>query len=231
MKQEHSPHHEMNEKQSEVLVNAIYKPGKATVTVRDMAGKAVPLTETHGKRMHLVIVSADFETFLHVHPAENHSGDFEAALELLPGHYAAFADIHPVDMVYAIEPLTITVGGATDLPAIDWETLAENENSTKEAAGKTVRFQHPELIAGKPATLTFDLDGEHPLPYLGALGHVVVIDEQGTRFIHVHPVSEDRTVFEAQFPSPGFYKLWAEFKFADTGVLAFPFILKVAEQR
>lgn len=228
MKHEHFNHH--GDSHSDVLVRTTYNSGKITVKVRDMDDKAVPLAETHEKSMHLVIISADLETFLHVHPSENQSGDFEVALELPPGQYRAFVDINPVNMSYAIEALAITVGNPADLPPLDWEILAEDELLTKEAAGKTVRLQHPELIAGKPATLTFSISGGHPLPYLGALGHVVVVDEQGSQFIHVHPVSDDQTVFEAQFPSPGFYKLWAEFKFADTGVLAFPFILKVAER-
>lgn len=230
MKHEHSHHHQKNEKKSEVVVNAAYTSGKVTIKVRDKNNKSVPLAKSHGKRMHLVIVSADLENFLHAHPIENHSEDFEAALELLPGQYVAFVDINPVDMAYVIEPLSITVGEATALPPIDWGILEESDSSTKEAKGKTVTFQHPELVVGEPATLTFDLNGERPLPYLGALGHVVVVDEQGTRFIHVHPVSEDQTVFVAQFPSPGFYKLWVEFKFADTGVIDFPFIVKVDER-
>lgn len=230
MKHEHSHHHQKNEKKSEVVVNAAYTSGKVTIKVQDLNNKQVSLAETHGKRMHLIIISEDFETFLHVHPSENHSGDFETALDLPPGQYMAFVDINPVDMAYAIGPLIITVGEATALPPIDWGILEESDSSTKEAKGKTVTFQHPELIAGKPATLTFNLNGELSLSYLGALGHVVVVDEQGSQFIHVHPVSEDQTVFEAQFPSPGFYKLWVEFKFADTGVIDFPFIVKVDER-
>lgn len=227
MKHEHFGHH--GDSHSEVLVSASYTSGKITVKVRDMDDMVLSLEETHGKRMHLVIISADFETFLHVHPSETHSGDFEVELDLPPGRYMAFVDINP-NLPYAIEPLTLTVGSPIDLPPIDWDFLAKGDFRIKESAGKTVRLQHPELIAGKPATLTFDLNGEHPLPYLGALGHVVVVDGQGSQFIHVHPVSENQTVFEAQFPSSGFYKLWAEFKFTDTGVLAFPFILKVAER-
>lgn len=125
----------------------------------------------------------------------------------------------------------ITVDEGAETPEKNWESLVKNESSTKEFQGKTVTFQHPELIAEKSTTLFFDLHEDTPLPYLGALGHLVVLDEQGTRFIHVHPTSNDQTVFEAQFPSPGFYKLWAEFKFADTGVFVFPFIVEVAKRR
>ena len=231
MKHDQHEHHAMDENLPKVKVNTTYNSGIVTVEVRDTHNNAVTLTETHEKRMHLVIVSADLETFLHVHPVENDSGDFEVELELPSGHYLAFADINPVGMSYVIEPIMIIVGEVAETPEIDWDSLVKSEQSTKEYEGKTVTFQHPELIAGKSATLSFDLHEDTPLPYLGALGHVVVLDEHGTRFIHVHPTSNDQTVFEAQFPSPGFYKLWAEFKFADTGVLAFPFVVEVAERR
>lgn len=230
MKHDQHEHHAMDESLPKVQVNTAYNSGIVTVEVRDADNNAVTLTETHEKRMHLVIVSADLETFLHVHPIENASGDFEVVLELPPGRYLAFADINPVRMTYVIEPITITVGKVTDIPSIDWEMLAERDSATKEVEGKTVTFHHPKLTAGKSAALSFDLNGETPLPYLGALGHVVVLDEQGEKFIHVHPVSEDKPVFEAQFPSPGFYKLWVEFKFSDAGVLAFPFVMKVADR-
>lgn len=84
-------------------------------------------------------------------------------------------------------------------------------------------------MTGESATLSFDLNGESPLLYLGALGHVVVLDEQGKRFLHVHPTSKEHSVFQVQFPFAGFYKLWAEFHFAESGVLAFPFLVEVTE--
>ncbi len=55
-----------------------------------------------------------------------------------------------------------------------------------------------------------------------------LLNGDATQFIHVHPASEDVPEFEAQFPFPGFYKLWVEFKFADSGVPAFPFIVEVS---
>lgn len=180
--------------------------------------------------MHLIIVSVDLETFLHVHPKETISKDFEVEVNLSSGRYFVFADINPVNMTYTIKPIAVTVGEALEIAKTDWRVLGENDSPTKEIQGKTVAFQRPELVAGEPAMLSFDLNGETPLPYLGAIGHVVVLDEQGKRYIHVHPSSNDQPKFQAQFPSAGFYKLWAEFHFADTGVLAFPFIVEVAER-
>ncbi|MDQ0272175.1 hypothetical protein [Cytobacillus purgationiresistens] len=63
-------------------------------------------------------------------------------------------------------------------------------------------------------------------PHLGALGNVVILYEDGGKYIHVHPVADDKTVFETQFDKPDIYKLWAEFKFGEQ-VNAYPFVIEV----
>lgn len=65
-----------------------------------------------------------------------------------------------------------------------------------------------------------------PEPHLGALGHVVVLDEDGEKYIHVHPVADDKTVFDTKFEKPGIYKIWAEFKF-EGQVNVYPFVIEV----
>ena len=59
-----------------------------------------------------------------------------------------------------------------------------------------------------------------PDPYLGARGHLVVLREGDLEFLHVHPVGpageDDPGVrFTAEFPSPGGYRLF--FQFRDDG--------------
>ena len=73
------------------------------------------------------------------------------------------------------------------------------------------------LVAGKELTLAFKLTDASgaPIkdlqPYLGAMGHLVVINQAADLYLHVHP-AQDRTEFTATFPNPGLYKLWAEFQ-------------------
>ena len=76
--------------------------------------------------------------------------------------------------------------------------------------------------------LKFKIKNAIPDPYLGALGHVVIIDEQAEKFIHVHPISNNETIFETQFEKAGIYKLWAEFKFGQD-IIAFPYVFSVTE--
>lgn len=229
MKHEHHSHHKMNHKLPSVYVNTVYRSDRILIQVRDAKDMTVELLKDHEKSLHLIIVSADLETFLHVHPIETISGDFEVKVNLPSGRYFLFADISPIKGIYVIEPVLLMVGEETESIANDFSKLVKSDRPTKEIQGKTVTFQHPKLTAGEPATLSFDLNGESPLLYLGALGHVVVLDEQGKRFIHVHPSSKDHPIFQVRFPSAGFYKLWAEFHFAEPGVLAFPFLVEVTE--
>src|SRR5690625_6712189 len=74
-------------------------------------------------------------------------------------------------------------------------------------------MEHGHFMVKKPIELKFKIKNAIPDPYLGALGHVVIIDEQAEKFIHVHPISNNETIFETQFEKAGIYKLWAEFKF------------------
>ncbi|WP_088051937.1 hypothetical protein [Virgibacillus dakarensis] len=224
---EHEHHHQSKPGYSEVKVQADYHDGHIIIRVRDDKGEGVELEDTHEKKMHLIVVSNDLQTFLHVHPIEKEASLFEVWVELEPGGYFAFVDINPKAKSYSIEPLLITVGSGSSRHIHGMNKLLEDVKLTKVVNGKKATLSHTELNSGEPVSLSFNLNGETPLPYLGALGHVVVIDEQIEKFIHVHPLSDDVTDFKAHFPVPGAYKLWAEFNFADQGVIAFPYVLEV----
>ncbi|AQQ55304.1 hypothetical protein [Planococcus lenghuensis] len=229
----HGVHHqpETSLEQADIRVGITYESGTLTATVRDRHGDLVELADTHEKRMHLIVVSKDLTQLFHLHPIEEAPGDFKAAVDLQSGHYLAFADINPTGQMYTITPNHLTVGQPQSVQSANLSPAAIEDNTQQVVAGKVVNFHHSELTTEHPVTLSFNLHGETPLPYLGALGHVVVIDEQGQKFIHVHPSSKDESTFEAQFPFPGFYKLWAEFKFSDQGVFAFPFVIHVQGER
>ncbi|MED4754531.1 hypothetical protein [Brevibacillus choshinensis] len=73
-------------------------------------------------------------------------------------------------------------------------------------------------------TVTFDLDKTNLTPYLGALGHVVILNESAQQYLHVHPAHQEEPIFETQFEQPGLYKIWAEFK-QNGKVREFPLIV------
>jgi hypothetical protein len=84
------------------------------------------------------------------------------------------------------------------------------------------------LKAGMHAELLFRLSDAsgHPVsdlkPYLGAMGHCVVISEDTGVYLHSHPVqlltpaADDRggpeVAFHTLFPKAGRYRIWAQFK-------------------
>ncbi|HZG74860.1 MAG TPA: hypothetical protein VEZ72_03290, partial [Paenibacillus sp.] len=53
-------------------------------------------------------------------------------------------------------------------------------------------------------------------PYLGAIGHVVVLSEDGERYVHVHAEADQGSgpdaMFETTFQKAGLYKIWGQFQ-------------------
>lgn len=87
--------------------------------------------------------------------------------------------------------------------------LAKNIR-TKEHNRKTVTLASVVATVNDEVPLVFEMHGKKPERYLGALGHVVIIDENMEQYIHVHPASKKTTTFNAHFTKPGKYKLWAD---------------------
>ncbi|MFS0812849.1 hypothetical protein [Peribacillus phoenicis] len=56
------------------------------------------------------------------------------------------------------------------------------------------------------------------------------MDDKGEKFVHVHPTSEEKTLFETKFDKPGIYKVWGEFKFHDK-VNSYPFVIEVKKKK
>ena len=81
---------------------------------------------------------------------------------------------------------------------------------------------------GKPLT---DLE-----PYIGAMGHCVIISQDTQTYLHSHPEQlfnpkpSDRggpeIAFHTRFPKPGLYKVWGQFKRGER-ILVADFVIKV----
>lgn len=179
---------------------------------------------SHEKEMHFILISNDLEEYYHLHPEKEEEGRFRVNQALEDGTYQAFVDIVPETKAYTPAPNLLQVGTEETAKA---HLHADNE-WTKEVEGKTVTLEEVEAIAGEEVPLNFDMHGEQPETHLGALGHVVIVDEGAEEYIHVHPASEDSTTFNAHFTEPGMYKVWAEFKF-DGEIHVYPFVLEVKE--
>src|SRR5699024_11556739 len=85
------------------------------------------------------------------------------------------------------------------------------DNWTKERDGKTVTLGDVDATIGEEVPLVFDTHGEKPDPLLGALGHVVIVDENVEQYIHVNPAADDITNFNSRFLKQGMYKISSDF--------------------
>ena len=72
----------------------------------------------------------------------------------------------------------------------------------------TLRFHVSDAVSGQPVT--------DPEPYLGAPGHLLIVNQDVTAAIHGHPEGQATSgpivTFTPVLPEPGRYKLWAQFQ-------------------
>ncbi len=218
-----SPSHSENE----VFPNIESQDDKLVVTLLDEENNPVDdLKMNHEKYMHLIVVSEDMETFLHLHPERIAPGVFEADHLLSEGMYKVYVDIVPTNLAYEIEPLSLMMGDHAHHE--HGPDLTAEQNWTKTTNGYEVTLTSPSFSVQGDVLLQFEIDGGEPEQYLGALGHVVIIDESMEQFIHVHPTNDVNPTFNAHFTEAGLYKLWAEFKL-DGKVYDFPFVIEITE--
>lgn len=222
--------HEMasgNHEGSEVNVFVQNDRNNLKIFLKDKAGNRIDELEVnHEKELHLIIVDEQLQKYYHLHPERTGKGEFTIKNTLPDGFYKAFIDIKPTDFSYKVEPIPFIVGD----PNITshGQELIPDTKFNKTVEGETVSLKVSSFKIGEPVTLSFDLDQTNLTPYLGAMGHVVILDEYGKEFLHVHPSNNEEPIFETSFDKPGIYKIWAEFK-QNGKVRAFPFVIEIKE--
>ena len=163
----------------------------------------------HGKMMHLFLVKdPDLSAFAHLHPIQVDSLSFSTEVPGVPaGHYRVFGDL-------ALENgTTLTVTTAVDLPALTLSPAAPSDQddawsvatgATRLWPGASVPIENGRLLmswtgtatpfhAGEITELRFTVrtrDGAPARlePYLGMAAHAVVMDHDGSVFVHLHPM-------------------------------------------
>jgi hypothetical protein len=186
------------------------------------SGKPIKEFEAeHTKLMHLIVVSKDLTFFNHIHPEYLGFGKFEITTQVPNGgDYLFIADTVPKDGGKSTLKNWIFADGPEAAPV----PLTVDKNLTKVVDGKeiTLKFDK-ELKAETDMKLTFhiaDAGTKKPIdnlePYLGAVGHTVIIDQNAEEYLHVHPSDEEargpEAVFETKFPHKGKFKVWNQFQ-------------------
>ena len=159
----------------------------------------------HARRMHLIVVRRDMSGYQHLHPRQAEDGTWHVPLSLAePGTYRLFADFARDGKPATLGADIQVAGGAYTplrLPAPSHVARSDGYEVSLAADGGELEFE----VARDGRSVT-DLE-----PYLGARGHLVALREGDLAYLHVHP-DEDRLAFGVEYPSPGRYRLFLQFK-------------------
>ena len=189
------------------------------------------------KKAHVIIVSDDFKTFLHVHPTLSSNGHFLITQPFpVAGTYLVYADALPNDLNHQVFRFKLDVGHASPLSARNLPSTGmgvqagpyEVDLSTVRVhSGRMEMVDVQVLENGKPAK---DLH-----PYLGAPAHAVFLNAKDLSYVHVHPMGADMMSMQMDMSKPmpelpdnapvssdmmlhialrepGIYKLWLQFR-------------------
>lgn len=180
----------------------------------------------HEKIMHFILVRKDLQHFQHLHPSYDEStGEFTIDITFPEaGPYRLFPDFTPG----ADNPQQLPVTLSYDLEVGDMSTYDSNELTVNtepvdysDEYEVAYNFNQLNVKAQKPVKYILSIQRtsqivENLEPYLGAMGHSVILREDTLDFIHAHAESTESTVgsisFETTFPEPGKYKIFSQFQ-------------------
>ena len=239
------------------------KPFSLIVTVLNADGKTsvTAFDEVHTKLLHFILVSQDLTQFLHVHPDYQGNGVFILKDLILPvaANYVTYADFTPTGDQQHYVRNTITVTGATEkLPHLvaspsdvtvgSLKISLDGLDILKSGVETSLKFHVSDVAIGAGID---NLD-----EYLGAAGHLVIIDEANHIYIHTHPAGHDMKgmsgmadiatatpemagivmpmhygpdlEFMTDFPDVGLWAMWLQVQYKGD-VYTFPFVVDVAD--
>ncbi len=232
--------------------------GEMTVQIVDQLGRPIEnLQVNHDRMVHTVIVSADWSTFVHVHhedyadltAVDLRSSTFHFPLTLPYGgrYFVMFDYAHQDAWLQSTADLEVT-GAPAQQAAPD---TTPTTTATVDDVEVTLTWEVPAQI-GIESAWSLDIkttDGEDVtdlVQYLGADGHVAIVNEATTFGTHTHawfPGAGDMAPsmdmphqysgpylpFHYVFDAPGPHKMWVQFtRESSDQVYSVPFVFDVA---
>jgi hypothetical protein len=189
-----------------------------TVTLKLTDAHGAPVSDfeiVHEKKLHLIIIRQGLDKFTHTHPEPGPDGTMVTSMTFPDGGtYYFYADFTPRDGKGVTLMAELPVEGAASaapplepyVPGlVQTDEMLANVGIEAGQGMHRVSFALMDL-AEAPVT---DLE-----PYLGAMGHFVVVSADGRQYVHSHPTDgaeANTVVFDVHFPGPGMYKGWGEF--------------------
>lgn len=181
----------------------------------------------HEQKMHLILVSRDLRFFDHVHPDLSADGTFRVSYTFpYGGEFLVFADATPTGAGQQVLSASLHVTGPPPGGSFRPDPSRPMQSTFGDLA-VSVKPEHAPLRAREDNKLVFTLmRGGQPVtdlsPWLGVMGHLVLINEDGETFVHSHPAERTdaagnalpqsgQVAFWVRFPKPGVYRLWGQF--------------------
>jgi hypothetical protein len=178
------------------------------------------LIPDHGKLMHMFVISdAGMYVFAHLHPTMRDSNTFYAALPSLPaGKYRVYGDVvhesgFERTLVTTLDvPAGVGPASRTMIPWLDpddsWHTGGGASPGSEtiladESRMRWLSVAEP-MVAGRETTLRFEVRDPNGQPaslepYMGMAGHAVVTRDDGSVFIHLHPMGTVKVAAQQAF--------------------------------
>ncbi len=185
------------------------------------------------KLIHLVIVNSNLDYFDHIHPVQNGS-QFSISTKFPKADtYHLYINFQPTGATEQQIGFSLPVGGGTTSPRSNvpvdtslTKTFGDYKVTLSTADGsdfnanamnnlaQIINFHLADAATGQPIT---DLS-----PYLGAFGHLVMVNEETYKYVHIHPIASDNTAAggpDVKFlPAilfdkiePGIYRVFGQF--------------------
>lgn len=206
---------------------------RITFKVKNENGETLKNFEVvHEKILHLIVVRKDLQGFQHLHPTlDSSTGEFTIDISFdKPGPYSMYADFTPATFeensqkMPSLATYELTIG---DIKMYQAEKVAVNTSPVVNSGDYEVTYTiDPPTEKGLRYILSIKKEGQ-PVkdlqPYLGAMGHSVLLNTKTLNYVHTHAgekdvqkVSRGPNLFFSTKPlEKGTYKAFTQFQHED----------------
>jgi Heavy metal binding domain len=213
---------------------------RITLREPDTDRRVASLATVHERLLHLFIIDRSLQFFRHVHPDQIGDGTFELRESIPPGAYVVIADFLPQGGATQMVQRAVVTPGYTGALFPASPDLSSDTAKDRIVDGMRVQLESHDVKAGREAVLRFTLSDAAsgaPVtdlePFLGAPGHMLIVNADLTEADHVHPegptVRGPAITFRPLLPAGGFYKLWLQFQRKGV-VTTVPFVVSAEER-